>query len=472
MTKAEEEKNTAEQQSHLKTEEHTTLVGKYHEDSRTCCTEINDMRSELCALRKIRGELKNLDDIANKDIIIRDCTLTEWEVHTCSVTCGEGTQTKTREIVQVQSELGVKCPPLAMTMRCWDHYSGCPIDCHMSSWSEWSACSSDCGGGQKTKTRDINREARYDGLPCTDTSTSQPCNEQACDRDCVLNDWSDWSVCDKQCGEGVEERRRSIREDAVGNGYCAHQDDPTRADTVACYLKVCEDVCVDHACTCSKTDRKKDVVFLLDESSSINWSPHTDGWANIVESVSKIITKMSENDQAAVMRFSGRYKSWDLEHLGELWINPAGENFPYFTPHSKFTDLSAAVLERKDKFQESTASLGQDKFGSTWTHTAVYQARDFFNKKARADAADVLVIFTDGKPTYKHRLKDALKALEERNSDTIVVWVILGSIAEDEFFKRILQWPRESHRIEIPDFDVNGLNKINEIVSRLCTNIF
>ena len=42
------------------------------------------------------------------------------------------------------------------------------VDCQMGDWSDWSSCSVTCGHGQKTKTRDVKVNADHGGSNCSD----------------------------------------------------------------------------------------------------------------------------------------------------------------------------------------------------------------------------------------------------------------------------------------------------------------
>ena len=40
-----------------------------------------------------------------------------------------------------------------------------PIDCALQEWSSWTECSKTCGGGEQTRERKIEAEARHNGKP-------------------------------------------------------------------------------------------------------------------------------------------------------------------------------------------------------------------------------------------------------------------------------------------------------------------
>ena len=63
-------------------------------------------------------------------------------------------------------------------------YHFCPTDGNWSSWSQWTTCSLTCGGGNQTQTRNCtNPVPAYGGNNCSTTnmeSSTIPCNSQPC----------------------------------------------------------------------------------------------------------------------------------------------------------------------------------------------------------------------------------------------------------------------------------------------------
>ena len=57
------------------------------------------------------------------------------------------------------------------------------VDCEYSNWSEWDECSKQCGGGTKSRSRQVTREAWYGGEKCDeeDEVESSLCNENPCE---------------------------------------------------------------------------------------------------------------------------------------------------------------------------------------------------------------------------------------------------------------------------------------------------
>lgn len=129
---------------------------------------------------------------------------TAWSL--CTKSCGTGTQSRTLVITTPASNGGTACPTqTTQTQNC--NTQVCSTECTVSAWSAYSACSVTCGQGNQTRTRTITNQgsgncpALSESIPCTGSSTS--CN-------CQVSAWSAWSTCSNSCGDGVESRTRTI----------------------------------------------------------------------------------------------------------------------------------------------------------------------------------------------------------------------------------------------------------------------
>ena len=109
----------------------------------------------------------------------KDCKVGEFsQFGACSATCGGGTQTRTRTVTQQPTSGGQGCPPLTETQG--GNTQECPINCVVGEY-QFGACSVTCGGGTQTKTRDVIRQPNSIGLPCPELEEQQQCNTQPCE---------------------------------------------------------------------------------------------------------------------------------------------------------------------------------------------------------------------------------------------------------------------------------------------------
>ena len=111
-----------------------------------------------------------------------DCQVTgygPWDG--CSVTCGDGTETRKRNITVQSASNGKKCPALSETRLC--SKDPCPgetlflklsnlsaVQCEWD-WTEWSDCTKTCENGTKTRSPIIYQEALHGAPSCPSTET-------------------------------------------------------------------------------------------------------------------------------------------------------------------------------------------------------------------------------------------------------------------------------------------------------------
>uniref|UniRef100_A0A8C2ZNE0 Adhesion G protein-coupled receptor B1 n=1 Tax=Cyclopterus lumpus TaxID=8103 RepID=A0A8C2ZNE0_CYCLU len=134
---------------------------------------------------------------------ILDSKTDEWSPWSaCSITCGEGWQSRTR--VCATSSFTTQCTgPLRENRPC-NNTAVCPVDGAWDEWTPWSLCSSTCGRGYRDRTR-----------TCPSSAHAR-CNSM-CLCLCILclppvdgswNEWSVWSACTTSCSNGTMQRIR------------------------------------------------------------------------------------------------------------------------------------------------------------------------------------------------------------------------------------------------------------------------
>ncbi|KAK7474871.1 hypothetical protein BaRGS_00033873, partial [Batillaria attramentaria] len=172
-----------------------------------------------------------------------ECVMSDWTEWTqCKQPCnGQQTQTRNRSVLRYPSQYSIgseDCAPAQDVKVCIKGEN-----CFEYSWelSDWTSCmindgSEACGTGHKERFAMCRNEAgqRVYDVKCMELfgKMTQPdvVNCQVpCDDDCLLSDWSDWSICSKTCDLGVTRRYRTVVRAPVGNGRkCPDQMEQTR----------------------------------------------------------------------------------------------------------------------------------------------------------------------------------------------------------------------------------------------------
>eukprot|EP00042_Codosiga_hollandica_P025407 m.113148 g.113148 ORF g.113148 m.113148 type:complete len:369 (+) comp51861_c0_seq5:52-1158(+) len=113
-----------------------------------------------------------------------NCKLSSWSsFSSCSGYCGFGSQQRAR-LFLADDDGGVPCDSfrnmsLSESQPC--AVPGCPIDCVVGDWGAFQDCSVSCGSGSQTRSRTVRVAAANDGLRCPSPLTeSQPCYTRNC----------------------------------------------------------------------------------------------------------------------------------------------------------------------------------------------------------------------------------------------------------------------------------------------------
>merc|ERR1719430_591424 len=55
------------------------------------------------------------------------------------------------------------------------------VDCKVGDWKPWGDCSATCGGGTKTRAREVVEEPENGGAVCPDLEETESCNTDQCE---------------------------------------------------------------------------------------------------------------------------------------------------------------------------------------------------------------------------------------------------------------------------------------------------
>jgi hypothetical protein len=167
------------------------------------------------------------------------CKVGEWSKWSkCSLSCGKGSHTRARIVVQHPTSGGYVCPSLKETRNCNQH--PCPVDCKVSSFGSWASCTRSCGSGYQKRARTVATSTAYGGKTCTHLGESRKCNTHACPVDCIVSTFGGWAVCTKSCGAGSQLRARTIQVSALHGGLAC----PVLKQTRECNSHECPVDCL------------------------------------------------------------------------------------------------------------------------------------------------------------------------------------------------------------------------------------
>merc|ERR1719506_958253 len=244
--------NEAEENLRQKVIEANELLKQLGDHRKECVKKIKEGAETICGIKSIRQELYQMQTY---NPFIEDCEVGDWQPGECSVECGGGQRTITREIVTPAANGGAECPIMIEKEPC--NMQPCPIDCVVDVWSEFGACSKDCGGGIQSRVRRAITEDEHGGEPCGDLSETAECNMDACDLPCELEaEWSEWSDCSKECDWGVTFQTKGVAKEGGPEGYCPEWYDEARMQAAYCNTMECPQ---DLVCTA-----QLDLLLLLD----------------------------------------------------------------------------------------------------------------------------------------------------------------------------------------------------------------
>jgi hypothetical protein len=444
--------NQAAKEASQKAEEHADLEKAMLASRKDCTAKLRTFESEMCALKKIRGELSKLK--GDKHPFFQDCEVGKWKADECSVSCGGGLQVLTRAIVSPQSGGGAECPPQTMRRACNQH--PCPIDCKVSMWSRFSACSADCGGGVRERMRKVKVHPRYDGKPCGDLTETEACNMQACDRDCKLGHWSKYSACTRACGGGEKFSKRVVKVAAVGKGKCPKPKSKRRLKKLKCNTQECPR----SGSKVFKCKSKMDLVLLLDGSGSIGAS----GWRETKKFASSLVDAFEGEDvQLALILFSGP-RNWDDYQKC---------NGPDAT---KIKDqLKTCGVKIIHHFTNDTKMTRKEIAAMQWPKSSTYTSKALEMANAelilgRKDAYRVVLVMTDGVPISPDSTEIAAKKLRKRAR------LMFGAVRmNSEGLGYIQKWassPLKDNVIRIKDFrTMSKIGSENGLLRDMCSKV-
>jgi len=437
-------KMNSEQSIRLTQAQITKGTAEYNQAMSECRSNIDNFRTEKCGLTKIRGELYKMK---GKSSTFTDCEVSDWTASECSLTCGGGVQKLSRTIT-TQVEGGAECPRLAAVQSC--NEDACPVDCQMSDWSAWSSCSAQCGGGVRSKQRNIILPAQHGGDPCSASSMTESCHNEACDVDCELGEWTGWNACSKQCGGGSTARIKNVISPAKGAGKCPSVHMKTRMQMKPCNMQACANATV-NVFSCQS---KLDVILLLDGSGSVG----DKGWEYTKKAAKKFVAAMGPDVQLGVLLFSGPVTYTNLwkctgvnpgqtyleTDCGIKWISHFTTNMP-----SVASEIDKQSYPRRTTLTSLALSTANTELG-----------------QSRSDTQSVIVVLTDGKPLSEWKTEIASLTIRRKAR---LMWVPVGRLVSKADIRKWASHPVEENVVKIREYsDLDTPYALNSILMNMC----
>ncbi|XP_060079617.1 scavenger receptor cysteine-rich type 1 protein M130-like isoform X3 [Ylistrum balloti] len=169
--------------------------------------------------RPCSGEVHDSEECDAGIVCPIDGQWTAWNSWSpCSVSCEDGTRTRSRQCLDpAPAHGGLYCPgDQHDTERCSSGIM-CPVDGQWGSWLSWTSCSVSCENGTRTRSRQCNNPApAYNGHYCSgDDHDYEGCTaEIMCPIDGQWSEWNGWSLCSVTCEHGSRTRSRQCNNPA------------------------------------------------------------------------------------------------------------------------------------------------------------------------------------------------------------------------------------------------------------------
>merc|ERR1719327_719590 len=415
--------DTNQGEMEAKETEYADLKAQFDAKMEDCVVKRNAILDTMCGIKIVRIELYKL---AEQEAFFADCEVGDWVPQDCSVSCAGGMQVLTREVL-VEANWGADCPPLSMEQEC--QTQPCPIDCQMDDWSGWSGCSKDCGGGVMSRSRNIEVEPDFGGKECGATTDTQMCNVDACNVPCELADWGEWSDCSKACNSGIEVRRKAIFVEALGTGYCAHENSDERFEARPCNDQKCPPNLV--------CDSELDLMILMDGSGSVG---------------SKGFSQEKEFAEAFINRFEIEPSKTEMGVISFSY---------YITIGSQITDQADELI--------SVVQNTEWEAYNTNTAAALGTALEVLAASGRETAQSVVVVITDGMPNDSEATAMMAEKVKEKAR---LIFVAVGKNLDMDALYSWASFPPEYNVLSAKKFKklVKSLNK-GEYLPDICPNL-
>merc|ERR1719409_1530805 len=450
LAEATQKEATAGETARQTAKENNQLNDDLQKQMKTCSSNYINFETEMCALKKIRGELYKMKG-GGHSAFFQDCEVSKWDPEECTKKCASGTQKLTRSVLPHPNG-GTKCLPLAAMRSC--NNQPCPVDCQLHTWSGWSKCSAECGGGVTQRLREVKRAMKYGGKPCGATSETTACNNQACEKDCELTSWMKWSACSKDCDGGTQKRQKFVKKEAEGAGKCPGDWSLKRLQYKKCNMKRCKLAKGESVLMCNKT---LDVVLLIDGSGSLGKK----GWKAEIKAAQMFVDAFSgtgADANMAVILYSGP-RTW------------SGVRKCFSKNKKKVDQEKVCGIKTVTHFTEDLKKVKSLITGLTWPRGSTLTSLALLTAKAelalgRKTAQSNIIVFTDGRPLSFRKTGVASKSVRKAAR---LVWVPVTKYAPLKMIKKWATRRWQENVVRVPTFkELEKPDVITHIVANIC----
>jgi len=454
LAKATETISTAMETARHTAAKNYLLDEELKKEMKKCNDKYIDYEGEICALKKIRGELYKLKG-GGVVPFFQDCEVGKWEPEECSATCAGGIEIIKRKTL-THANGGAKCLPLADKRNC--NMQPCPIDCILEAWSGWGKCSAECGEGVEQRLREVKQAMKHKGIGCGKTSETRSCHTQACEKDCVLSGWTKWGTCSKDCNGGTQKRTKWIKEPSQGEGKCADKWSDERLEYKNCNMIACQVPAPELPPPCNST---LDIVLLLDGSGSLGrtgWKAEIHMAEMFVDAFGSSMPPGKSKTNMAVVLYSGP-RTWSGvdKCTGEGSQNVDQEKVCKI---KTITHFSHDMKEVKDKIHALEWPQG-----STLTSLALMTAKAELNLGGK-DSKSVVIVITDGRPLSLRSTSYAARALRKAAR---LVWVPVTKYAPLKFIKKLATRRWQENIVQVQSFaDLKKSDVVTQLIADIC----
>jgi len=417
-----------------------------------CSANYINFETELCALKKIRGELYKIKG-GGHSAFFQDCEVSKWDPEECTKVCAGGEQKLTRSVLS-QPKDGARCLPLSAMKSC--NNQPCPVDCKLAEWGGWSKCSAKCGGGVTQRLREVKVASMYSGKPCPQSSETKACNTAACEKDCELTEWTAWTSCSKHCDGGTRKRQKYVTLPAEGQGKCPGEWSKDRLEYKECNMRRCK---LKPGLKTIQCNRTMDVVLMIDECPKSG----LEGFKRQIAAANLLVDSYSGDNVTAVPEFAV------IKYCGPRTWSGVSKCTGKSTENVDVESVCRVkVMQHFDLDMEKTKNvLNALTFqeGTKLASLALIAAKAEL-ALGRKDEHAVVVAFTDGQPLSFRKTGLAARSLRK---SARLLWVVVSQFSPLKSIKTWAsrRWQENLVAVETPE-ELSDPSTVTHVVANIC----